>query len=120
MNWLKKRYISIKLKISCIIDGLRTAGNIHLMDIVEYRGKRYIVSNGITCCGTCCTKLWNITECLPLDQKEKRERHLVPGDHLKRVFCRANIRRAVFNIYDHQMAYWHKINVRKALNKKTS
>lgn len=108
---MKKKYYDLKLKISYLIRGIRSRKTLHLMDIVTYRGKEYFVNNGTG------RPLWDLVENVSFDKNGKRKSVVAHEDEIKKIMCWKNFKRGIFSVYDFNMLYWHKINLRQLLER---
>lgn len=110
---MKKHIFSIYLKLKNLFLSMLEFNQIHLMDIVTYKGQRCFVNNG-TKCDSKGNRLWDI---LPeeWDENGKRSGWSVPRTEFKRVFCWFNIKNALFSRYNWWKLYWYDIHLRQML-----
>lgn len=84
--------------------------------IVGYKGKAYFINNAIKsdCEGN---RIYQLVENIPYDCNNKRLVIELKESEIYKVKCWSNFKRGIFNVYDFNMEYWHRINLKKMLNK---
>lgn len=112
---MKKLYYDLKLKLSYLINGIKTRNTIHLGDIVIYKNKEWFVNNAIRSCGQCRTRLYDLVENTPYGTIRKSIS--APEHEIKKVRSWDNFKRGIFNVYDFNMLYWHEINLNRLMNR---
>ena len=102
--------IVLKIKAAFRLITIKNYKSLHLMQIVKYKGKRYIVNN--------MTKSSSdgipLADLLPIIEPDgKLYGHIdAPISELKKTFCWHNIYLSLFSSYNHYMQYWFKIDLR--------
>lgn len=110
---MKKNILSLYLKIKNLLMSMLEFSEIHLMDIVVYKGQKCFVNNG-TKCDSNGNKLWDIlTE--EFDENGRRNGWSVPRSEFKRLFCLFNIKNALFSRYNWWKIYWYDLQLRELI-----
>lgn len=113
---MRKIYYDLKLRLNYLYRGIKIRKEFHIGDIVGYEGKAYFINNGVKsdCNGN---RIYQLVENIPYDCNNKRLVIEVKENEIYKIKCWSNFKRGIFNIYDFNMKYWHKINLKKILNK---
>ncbi len=105
--------IVLKIKAAFKLINVKNYKALHLMQIVKYNGKKYIINN-MTKTSSDGIPLADITPMIEPDGKLYPQ-IVAPIPELKKTFCWHNIYLSLFSSYNHYMFYWFKIDLREHL-----
>lgn len=105
--------IILKIKAAFRLITIKNYKSLHLMQIVRYKDKNYIINN-MTKTSSDGIPLADIIPMIEPDGKLYPQ-IVAPISELKKTFCWHNIYLSLFSSYNHYMCYWFKLDLRDKL-----
>lgn len=109
---MKRIYIELKLRIRYIVRGIQTRKELHIGDVVGYKGVRYFINNANKT-DTNGVRIYDLVEDVPFDENGERSSIQLKEHQIYKVKCWSNFKRGIMSVYDFNMQCWHKINLKK-------
>lgn len=113
---MRKTYYDLKLKLRYIIQGIKTRKDLHIGDIVGYKGIAYFIRNANKT-DSKGVRIYKLIEDVPFDENGKRKFIEVKEHEIYKVKCWSNLKRGIMSVYNFNMDYWHNINLKKMLDR---
>lgn len=105
--------IVLKIRAAFRLITIKNYRDFHLMQIVKYKNKKYIINN-MTKTSSEGVPLADLIPIIDSDGK-LYPKIVAPITELKKTFCWHNACLGLFSAYNHYMTYWFKIDLRNKL-----